>query len=305
MLELFLILLQFLFINYSSEKQIMNNSILTPDEQRIILHKGTEYPFTGKYNDFFEKGTYLCKQCGVALYRSNDKFASHCGWPSFDDEIPGAIRRQTDADGVRTEILCSNCGAHLGHVFIGEQLTPKNVRHCVNSLSMDFVPFENVTKTQKAIFAAGCFWGVEYYFKTAPGVLRTRVGYTGGKTTNPTYEEVCTNTTGHAEAIEVIYDPEQTNFEELCKLFFEIHDPTQLNRQGPDVGEQYRSAVFYLNDEQKQITEKLIRILKEKGLNVVTQVVPAAPFYEAEAKHQDYYTKTGSKPYCHFRVKKF
>ncbi len=283
----------------------MNNSILTPDEQRIILHKGTEYPFTGKYNDFFEKGTYLCKQCGVALYRSNDKFASHCGWPSFDDEIPGAIRRQTDADGVRTEILCSNCGAHLGHVFIGEQLTPKNVRHCVNSLSMDFVPFENVTKTQKAIFAAGCFWGVEYYFKTAPGVLRTRVGYTGGKTTNPTYEEVCTNTTGHAEAIEVIFDPEQTNFEELCKLFFEIHDPTQLNRQGPDVGEQYRSAVFYLNDEQKQITEKLIRILKEKGLNVVTQVVPAAPFYEAEAKHQDYYTKTGSKPYCHFRVKKF
>ncbi|HPP40143.1 MAG TPA: methionine-R-sulfoxide reductase, partial [Candidatus Kapabacteria bacterium] len=156
----------------------MNNSILTPDEQRIILHKGTEYPFTGKYNDFFEKGTYLCKQCGVALYRSNDKFASHCGWPSFDDEIPGAIRRQTDADGVRTEILCSNCGAHLGHVFIGEQLTPKNVRHCVNSLSMDFVPFENVTKTQKAIFAAGCFWGVEYYFKTAPGVLRTSVGYT-------------------------------------------------------------------------------------------------------------------------------
>lgn len=305
MLELFLILLQFLFINYSSEKQIMNNSILTPDEQRIILHKGTEYPFTGKYNDFFEKGTYLCKQCGVALYRSNDKFASHCGWPSFDDEIPGAIRRQTDADGVRTEILCSNCGAHLGHVFIGEQLTPKNVRHCVNSLSMDFVPFENVTKTQKAIFAAGCFWGVEYFFKTAPGVLRTRVGYTGGKTVNPTYEEVCTNTTGHAEAIEVIFDPEQTNFEELCKLFFEIHDPTQLNRQGPDVGEQYRSAVFYLNDEQKQITEKLIRILKEKGLNVVTQVVPAAPFYEAEAKHQDYYTKTGSKPYCHFRVKKF
>lgn len=281
------------------------NTSLTPEEQRIIFNKGTEYPFTGKYNDFFEKGTYLCKQCGVALFRSDDKFASHCGWPSFDDEIPDAIRRQTDADGVRTEILCSNCGAHLGHVFLGEQLTPKNVRHCVNSLSLDFVPFVNVSKTQKAIFAAGCFWGVEYYFKTAPGVLRTRVGYTGGITVNPTYKEVCSNTTGHAEAIEVIFDPEKTNFEELCKLFFEIHDPTQLNRQGPDVGEQYRSAVFYLNQEQKQTTEKLILILKEKGLNVVTQVVPAAPFYEAEEKHQDYYNKTGSKPYCHFRIKKF
>ncbi|MCX8054853.1 MAG: bifunctional methionine sulfoxide reductase B/A protein [Ignavibacteria bacterium] len=284
---------------------MINNTSLTPEEQRIIFNKGTEYPFTGKYNDFFEKGTYLCKQCGVALFRSDDKFASHCGWPSFDDEIPNAIQRQTDANGVRTEILCSNCGAHLGHVFLGEQLTPKNVRHCVNSLSLDFVPFENVSKTQKAIFAAGCFWGVEYYFKTAPGVLRTRVGYTGGTTVNPTYQEVCTNTTGHAEAIEVIFDPEKTNFEELCKLFFEIHDPTQLNRQGPDVGEQYRSAVFYLNQEQKQTTEKLINILKEKGLNVVTQVVPATPFYEAEEKHQDYYSKTGSKPYCHFRIKKF
>ncbi len=305
MFELFLIFFKILLFNSISENQMINNTSLTPDEQRIIINKGTESPFTGKYNDLFEKGTYLCKQCGVALFRSNDKFASHCGWPSFDDEIPNAIRRQTDADGVRTEILCSNCGAHLGHVFLGEQLTPKNVRHCVNSLSLDFVPFENILKTQKAIFAAGCFWGVEYYFKTAPGVLRTRVGFTGGTTVNPTYQEVCSNTTGHAEAIEVIFDPEKTNFEELCKLFFEIHDPTQLNRQGPDVGEQYRSAVFYLNQEQKQTTEKLINILKEKGLNVVTQIVPAAPFYEAEEKHQDYYNKTGSKPYCHFRIKKF
>lgn len=295
-----------LLLNYSIvEKKQMKPSILTPEEEKIILYKGTERPFSGKYNDHFEKGTYICKQCGTALYRSDDKFTSHCGWPSFDDEIPGAIRRQLDADGVRTEILCANCGAHLGHVFEGEGLTEKNVRHCVNSLSMDFVPYENITRTEKAIFAAGCFWGVEYYFKNAPGVLRTRVGYTGGKTKYPTYKEVCTNTTGHAEAIEVIYNPEQTNFEELCKLFFEIHDPTQLNRQGPDIGEQYRSSVFYLNDEQKDITLKLIDILKSKGFNVVTEVTLAMPFYEAEDYHQDYYTKTGKQPYCHFRVKKF
>jgi len=283
----------------------MKPNTLTPEEERIIIHKATERPFSGKYNDHFEKGTYICKQCGAALYRSSDKFASHCGWPSFDDEIPGAIRRELDADGVRTEILCANCGAHLGHIFEGEGLTEKNVRHCVNSLSMDFLPYENIKRTKKAIFAAGCFWGVEYYFKNAPGVLRTRVGYTGGKTKYPTYKEVCSNTTGHAEAIEVIYDPQATNFEELCKLFFEIHDPTQLNRQGPDIGEQYRSAVFYLNDEQRAITLKLIDILKSKGLDVVTEVTPAMPFYEAEDYHQDYYTKTGKQPYCHFRVKKF
>lgn len=305
MIIFILLILQFYINEQIMEKNSMYPNTLTPEEKRIILYKGTERPFTGKYNDFFEKGTYICKQCGIALYRSSDKFASHCGWPSFDDEIPGAIRRELDADGIRTEILCANCGAHLGHVFEGERLTEKNTRHCVNSLSIEFVPFENIKRTEKAIFAAGCFWGVEYYFKNAPGVLRTRVGYTGGKTEYPTYKDVCTNTTGHAEAIEVIYNPEVTNFEELCKLFFEIHDPTQLNRQGPDIGEQYRSAVFYMNDKQKQITEKLIDILRSKGLNVVTEVVPAQPFYEAEEYHQDYYTKTGKKPYCHFRIKKF
>ena len=113
---------------------------LTREEEGVIIHKGTEMPFTGKYYAFWERGTYVCKRCGAPLYRSESKFEAGCGWPSFDDEIPSAVKRTPDPDGVRTEITCANCGAHLGHVFVGEGFTKKNVRHCVNSVSMDFIP---------------------------------------------------------------------------------------------------------------------------------------------------------------------
>ena len=280
---------------------------LSKEEARVILFKGTEAPFTGKYNMFFDKGTYTCKQCGTPLYRSSDKFKSDCGWPSFDDEISGAVKRIPDADGRRTEIECAKCGAHLGHVFTGEGYTAKDTRHCVNSISLDFVPanINTEVKTDTAIFAGGCFWGVEYYLQKAEGVLSAEVGYIGGYLKNPTYEAVCSHTTGYAEAIKVVFDPSKTTYETLAKLFFEIHDPTQVDRQGPDVGDQYRSEIFYLNQEQKVIAEKLISILQKKGLKVATKVTQATTFWPAEDYHQDYYEKNGHQPYCHRYMKRF
>ena len=223
-------------------------SSLALESLNIIEKKGTEIPFTGKWNDSKMVGTYLCRQCGLALFRSQTKFQSGCGWRSFDEEIPYSVKSIPDADGRRTEILCSRCDAHLGHVFSGEGYTSKSIRHCVNSLSLDFVSDNKVTDTQEAIFAAGCFWGVEYYFKKLPGVLKTEVGYTGGEKQNPTYKEVCSKNTGHFEALRVIFDPKVVTYEKIIKYFFEIHDATQTDGQGPDVGPQYLSAIFYFNE---------------------------------------------------------
>ena len=242
---------------------------LTADEKQVIIHKGTERPFTGKYYDFKAKGTYVCKQCGTPLYRSEDKFDSQCGWPSFDDEIPGAVKRVPDADGRRTEIVCARCGAHLGHVFMGEGFTPKNTRHCVNSISMEFVPAEEL-KIDTAIFAGGC-----------------------------------EGNTGHVEAVRVLFDTSKTDYETLAKLFFEIHDPTQKDHQGPDYGEQYRSEIFYNSPEQKAVAEKLIQELKVKGYAVVTRLAPATTFWVAEDYHQNYYTRKGTLPYCHGYTRRF
>jgi peptide methionine sulfoxide reductase msrA/msrB len=278
---------------------------LSPEEERVIVHKGTEAPFSGEYNDFFKKGSYHCKRCGALLYRSDDKFPSSCGWPSFDDEVEGAIRRKIDADGRRTEILCANCGAHLGHVFEGEGLTEKNVRHCVNSISMTFVPEKDSSHIEKAYFAGGCFWGVEYLFEQKEGVISAVSGYMGGTKENPSYRDVCSGNSGHLEVVEVTYDADKVSYEDLAKFFFEIHDPTQANGQGPDIGEQYLSAIFYNNEEEKLTAQKLIEILKNMGYEVVTQIRPASTFWEAEEYHQDYYDKKNKEPYCHVYQKKF
>lgn len=277
---------------------------LTPEEEYVIKDKGTEKPFTGKYTISKEKGTYVCKQCGTALYKSSDKFDSHCGWPSFDDEIKGKVLRIKDKDGQRTEIICANCKAHLGHVFTGEGLTDKNTRHCVNSISLEFVSAEE-NKDEYAIFAGGCFWGVEYYMEKIDGVEEVVSGYTGGKTENPAYEDVLTGTTGHYEAVRVKYDPKKVSYEKLAKTFLEIHDPTQTTGQGPDLGNQYKSVIFYKNDEQKSVAEKLLNILRDKGYKIATKLLPAKPFYKAENYHQNYYKNKGTRPYCHGYMKRF
>jgi peptide methionine sulfoxide reductase msrA/msrB len=157
----------------------------------------------------------------------------------------------------------------------------------------------------KAIFASGCFWGTEYWFMKAQGVTKTTVGYIGGHLENPTYQQVCTGLTGHLEATEVLYNPQETNFESLCKLFFETHNFEQTNGQGPDIGSQYLSAIFYADDEQYNIAKKLIAQLTEKGYTVATKLYPESIFYAAENYHQQYYENKGTTPYCHSYIKIF
>ena len=266
-------------------------SDLTPEEKHILKDKGTEAPFTGEYNEHFEAGIFICRACENPLYESNTKFNSGCGWPSFDDEIEGAITRYEDLSGgrIRTEICCSNCDGHLGHVFLGEQITKKDTRHCVNSLSIQFKPY---TKLQKATFGAGCFWSVEKLFKEIKGVYLARVGYMGGDTDMPTYKEVCKGTTNHAEVVDLYFNPEKVSFDSLLNLFWENHNPTTLNRQGVDRGTQYRSVIFYHNEQQKEEAELSKKEHQQKLNNeIVTQIVPSTTFYRAEEYHQNYLNK--------------
>ncbi len=284
----------------------MNYNKLTPEESYVIENKGTERPFSGKYYDFYEKGIYICKKCENPLYKSDSKFKSGCGWPSFDDEIEGAVKRLPDRDGRRVEIVCANCGAHLGHVFEGEKFTPKNTRHCVNSLSLKFESCDKTCKDHAvAYFAAGCFWGVEYQFEKQKGVYSAVSGYMGGHIDNPSYKQVCTGLTGHLEVVKVVYDECQISYRELLELFFEIHNFTQTDGQGPDIGSQYLSAIFYLDEKQKGYALEIIDKLEDMNYKVATSLHEASTFYEAEEYHQDYYTKTGKTPYCHTRKKIF
>lgn len=278
---------------------------LTPEAKRIICDKATEYPNTGIYNTLNTQGTYLCRRCGLALFRGSSQFSSGCGWPSFDDNVVHAVKQVPDRDGMRTEILCARCDAHLGHVFTGESFTHKNLRHCVNSASLDFVNDTLVLDSQEAIVAGGCFWGVEHFLRLIPGVLKVESGYTGGHTLNPGYNEICQGNTGHYEAVRVLFDSSRTDYYQVVKRFFEIHDPTQRTGQGPDLGQQYQSAVFYYNPEQYRIVESLIQMLQKRGYQVATKLLEVQTFWPAEDYHQEYYLKHQKAPYCHQPMKRF
>jgi peptide methionine sulfoxide reductase msrA/msrB len=280
---------------------------LNEEETYVILNKGTERSFTGKFWDHHEEGMYVCRQCNAALFPSDTKFDSGTGWPSFDDAVEGAVTEVPDADGRRIEIICTNCGGHLGHVFKGERYTQKNTRHCVNSISLKLKP--NIEKKDSsmsyAYFAGGCFWGVEYYLEKLDGVKEVHSGFMGGHVKNPSYYEVVAGNTGHLEAVEVVYDKSKISYEKIARTFFEIHDPTQVNGQGPDIGSQYLSGVFTSNEGEISTIKKLIAILFENGFDIATKILPTDKFYKADEGHQNYYNKKGSRPYCHGYKKRF
>jgi peptide methionine sulfoxide reductase msrA/msrB len=297
--------------------------VLTPVQYRIMRKRGTEIAFSGIYNDHYEKGIYKCAGCGTPLFSSETKYDHGTGWPSFTGPVnENHIDYYDDFSHLmhRTEVRCAVCGAHLGHIF-DDGPEPTHKHYCINSASLDFKPAESdykaqsgssqksdekavkAAKTEEAIFAAGCFWGVEHKFRQIPGVLNTKVGYTGGHVKNPSYKQVCTDKTGHAEAVKITFNPSQISYEKLLEYFFGFHDPTQLNRQGLDVGRQYRSAIFYHSKEQKETAEKIIKKLEESGRYsrpIVTEIVPASDFYRAEEYHQRYYEKRikGNKGKC-------
>ncbi len=306
---------------------------LTPEQYEITQRCGTEPPFANAYWNNHEPGIYVDVVSGEPLFSSLDKFDSGSGWPSFTRPLePANLRERRDHSlgMVRTEVRSAGAGSHLGHVF-PDGPGPAGLRYCINSAALRFIPVDRLeaegygeylpafekagivpqaakpqavgSATGTAIVAGGCFWGVEHLMRELNGVVSTDVGYTGGTTANPTYKQVCTGTTGHAEAVRVVFDPAVVSYEELLRYFFRLHDPTTRNRQHNDRGTQYRSAIFYLDDHQREIAEKVRAEVDRSGKwqrPVVTEIVPASTFWKAEEYHQDYLEKHPDGYNCHY-----
>lgn len=283
--------------------------VLDAETLRITQKAGTEQAFCGNLLDNKLDGFYACVVCGLPLFSSDHKFNSGTGWPSFFSPFAdGHVSTEADntLDMERTEILCARCNAHLGHVF-DDGPKPSGQRYCLNSASLTFyeegkkLPENSMpVKTETAYFAGGCFWGVEHWFQKGSGVINVESGYMQGNVENPTYKDVCHGTSGHAETAKITFDPKVISFEELLKAFFTMHDPTQVNAQGPDFGTQYRSGVWTISEDQNKITTAYIEKLGASKLYdapIATQVEPAEIFYPAEEYHQDYIEKTGKT--CH------
>ncbi len=304
--------------------------LLTPEQFAVLRSKGTERPFCGTLLDNKKEGVYCCAGCGLPLFSSESKFHSGTGWPSFFAPVgKGNVAEKLDRSHgmIRTEINCARCDGHLGHVFKdGPQ--PTGLRYCMNSESLSFTELGDFAKladpaakkaeaatgdqgsviqqtsatgpTATAVLAGGCFWCTEAAFEQLAGVLDVESGYAGGDEKTANYKAVSTGRTGHAEAIRITYDPGKIGYEQLLEVFFDAHDPTTLNRQGADKGTQYRSAIFYANEEEKVLAEKKIDELNARGTfpnKIVTRLEKLDGFYPAEDYHQDYARQNPFQPY--------
>ncbi len=294
---------------------------LSAEQIAVTRQCSTETPFKNKYWNNHEDGIYVDLYTGEALYSSLDKYDSGTGWPSFTKPIDSKnIKFKKDKTlGVeRIEVKSNSSDSHLGHVFDDGPKKAGGKRYCMNSAAMDFVPLKEMKDSKYsqylflfakkknweiATLAGGCFWGTENLLRQEKGVIETQTGYSGGKIERPTYEDVSTGKTGYAESVQILFDPKETSYESLLLLFFRMHDPTTLNQQENDKGTQYRSAIFYENDEQKKVAEKVIKRVSDSNAwkkPIVTEVTKFNSFWRAEENHQKYLKKNPKGYNCHF-----